>query len=150
MILVEDRQVIAARIEQAHAKGARLAKACGLAGITVRTLQRWKSADGLRLGDRRPHALRSAPAHALSAQERERLLQVANEPRFAELPPARIVPMLADEGVYLRGGLGISDRGVSGFLPVQYSNRRTEIHEETKTQSLTGVQSASGPGGDPG
>ena len=33
----------------------------------------------------------------------------------------------------LRGGLGISDRGVSGFLPVQYSNRRTEIHEETTT-----------------
>jgi transposase InsO family protein len=101
MILVEDRQIIAARIEQAHAKGARLAAACGLAGITVRTLQRWKSADGLQRGDRRPHAIRSAPAHALSAQERERLLQVANEPRFAQLPPARIVPMLADEGVYL-------------------------------------------------
>ncbi len=27
--------------------------------------------------------------------------EVANEPRFAELPPARIVPMLADEGVYI-------------------------------------------------
>lgn len=26
---------------------------------------------------------------------------VANEPRFADMPPARIVPMLADEGVYL-------------------------------------------------
>lgn len=50
----------------------------------------------------------------------------------------------------LRGGLGISDRGVSGFLPVQNGNRRTEIHEETKTQSLAGVQGASGPGGDPG
>jgi DNA invertase Pin-like site-specific DNA recombinase len=50
----------------------------------------------------------------------------------------------------LRGGHGFSGRGVSGFLPVQYSNRRTEIHEETKTQSLGGVQSASGPGGDPG
>jgi putative transposase len=101
MTLVEDRQIIAARIEQAHAKGARLAQACGLAGITVRTLQRWKSADGLQRGDRRPHAIRSTPAHALSTQERERLLQVANEPRFAQLPPARIVPMLADEGVYL-------------------------------------------------
>jgi transposase InsO family protein len=29
------------------------------------------------------------------------LLDVANEPRFAAVPPARIVPMLADEGVYL-------------------------------------------------
>lgn len=26
---------------------------------------------------------------------------VANEPGFADMPPARIVPMLADEGVYL-------------------------------------------------
>jgi transposase InsO family protein len=29
------------------------------------------------------------------------ILQLANEPRFAELPPARIVPMLADEGTYI-------------------------------------------------
>jgi len=28
-------------------------------------------------------------------------LRVANQPRFADVPPARIVPMLADEGVYL-------------------------------------------------
>lgn len=28
-------------------------------------------------------------------------MQIANEPRFAELPPARIVPMLADEGIYV-------------------------------------------------
>ena len=29
------------------------------------------------------------------------MLQVTNEPRFADMPPARIVPMLADEGAYL-------------------------------------------------
>ena len=33
----------------------------------------------------------------------------------------------------LRGGRGFSDTGVSGNLPEQYSNRRTQIHEETKT-----------------
>src|SRR6185295_12831857 len=49
----------------------------------------------------RPAAVRPTPAHALSAQEREELLRVANEPRFADVPPARIVPILADEGVYL-------------------------------------------------
>ena len=48
-----------------------------------------------------PQAKRPRPAHALSAAEREQILQVANEPRFAELPPARIVPMLADEGIYI-------------------------------------------------
>jgi hypothetical protein len=29
------------------------------------------------------------------------VLHVANEPRFADMPPARIVPMLADEGAYI-------------------------------------------------
>ena len=33
--------------------------------------------------------------------ERAKLLSVANSARFAAVPPARIVPMLADEGVYL-------------------------------------------------
>jgi len=41
------------------------------------------------------------PGHALSEAERAELLRVANAPRFADLPPARIVPMLADEGVNL-------------------------------------------------
>ena len=36
-----------------------------------------------------------------SVAERAKLMLVANEPRFAAVPPARIVPMLADEGVYL-------------------------------------------------
>jgi putative transposase len=101
MITLEDRQALARDIDQAHAAGARLHQACMIAGIDVRTLQRWKVQDGLRVGDGRPGALRPPPAHALSDSERERLLQVANDPRFADLPPARMVPMLADEGIYL-------------------------------------------------
>ena len=42
MIRLEDRQVIAQAVEQAHKAGARLKPACELTGITVRTLQRWK------------------------------------------------------------------------------------------------------------
>ena len=101
MIRLEDRQVMAQDIAQAQAAGARLRPACELAGSAVRTLQRWKAADGLVRGDRRPDAVRETPAHALSAAERARLLQVANEPRFADVPPASSVPMLADEGIYL-------------------------------------------------
>ena len=101
MIGLEDRQMLARDIDQAHAAGARLAAACELAGISVRTLQRWKAAQGLQTGDGRPGAMRLPPAHALTPRERQRLLEVANEPRFADMPPARIVPMLADEGVYL-------------------------------------------------
>lgn len=101
MISLEDRQMTARPVEEAHRDGARLRCACAEAGITVRTLQRWKRCEGLERGDRRPLAVRPAPAHALSEAEREEILRIASEPRFAELPPARIVPMLADEGVYL-------------------------------------------------
>jgi transposase InsO family protein len=101
MIRLEDRQVMARHIEQAHTAGARLKLACELAGIDVRTLQRWKTGEGLVCGDGRPEALHETPAHALSEAERAQILAVANEPRFANIPPARIVPMLADEGVYL-------------------------------------------------
>jgi putative transposase len=100
MIGLEDRRALAREVDAAHAKGVRLRQACEIVGISVRTLQRWKSA-GLEQGDGRPSAVRPKPARALSAAERERVVRVANEPRFADMPPARIVPMLADEGVYL-------------------------------------------------
>jgi len=101
MIGLEDRLALARDIHTAHSAGARLHPACETAGIDQRTLQRWRARQGLVTGDARPQAVRPPPSHALSAAERARLLEVANEPRFAAVPPARIVPMLADEGVYL-------------------------------------------------
>lgn len=101
MIGLEDRHALARDIDAAHSAGARLHLACTTAGIDVRTLQRWKAGQGLLAGDGRPQAVRPVPSHALSEAERARLLEVANEPRFAAVPPVRIVPMLADEGVYL-------------------------------------------------
>jgi len=108
MIGLEDRQALARDIEAAHAAGARLQPACEIAGIELRTLQRWKARQGLTAGDGRPQAVRPSPNHALSAAERVALLTVANEPRFASVPPARIVPMLADEGVYLGSAQGLA------------------------------------------
>ncbi len=101
MIDLEDRQRLAHNIQIAQDTGARLQPACATAGIDTRTLQRWRASGGLVDGDGRPQAIRPTPAHALSLKERTELLRVANEPRFAAVPPARIVPMLADEGVYL-------------------------------------------------
>ena len=101
MIVLEDRRSLAHDIDIAHKAGARLRLACGIAGIDERTLQRWNAHEGLVQGDGRPQAVRATPSHALSADERAHLLSVANEPRFASVPPARIVPMLADEGVYI-------------------------------------------------
>ncbi|MEY4737245.1 MAG: hypothetical protein RL302_1564 [Pseudomonadota bacterium] len=101
MILIEDRRSLAQDIQTARDAGARLEQVCEVAGIDERTLQRWNAREGLSKGDGRPKAVRPIPSHALSPDERAKLLSVANEARFAAVPPARIVPMLADEGVYL-------------------------------------------------
>ena len=101
MIGLEDRQALARDIQTAHSDGARLRLACAMTGIDERTLQRWKAQQGLVVGDGRPDATRPMPGHALSVEERAKVLSVANEPRFADVPPARIVPMLADENRYL-------------------------------------------------
>ena len=52
MIGLEDRQALAQDIQTAHAAGARLRPACEIAGIDVRTLQRWAAQQGLTAGDR--------------------------------------------------------------------------------------------------
>ena len=106
MIGLEDRRTLTRDIEVAHKAGARLRLACETAGIDARTLQRWKARCARTLeqevtGDGRPQAVHPRPRHALSQAERDGLLRMANEPRFANVPPARIVPMLADEGIYL-------------------------------------------------
>ena len=104
MIRLEDRQSMVHDIAVARRAGARLLPACLIVGITLRTLQRWQcAAEGMGsvCADARPLAVRPVPAHALSAAERAQIVSIANEPRFAAIPPARIVPMLADEGIYV-------------------------------------------------
>jgi transposase InsO family protein len=101
MTRLEDRQTLVHLITEARAGGSRQAPACAVAGLDPRTFQRWRKNDGLTRGDLRPDAIRPALSHALTEEERSRIVEVANEPRFAETPPARIVPMLADEGVYI-------------------------------------------------
>ncbi|MGE0969607.1 helix-turn-helix domain-containing protein [Klebsiella sp. WOUb02] len=67
----------------------------------------WVSANGLASAgnavsdDRRPAAPRPVPKNRLSAEEEQLVLAVCHEPRFASLPPAQIVPVLADEGRYI-------------------------------------------------
>lgn len=100
MISPTDRRTAVALITEAVAGGARKRQACEQMGITLRTLERWVH-DGQVREDARPAASRPTPAHKLSEQERDALLTLVNEPRFADLPPTQIVPRLADEGRYL-------------------------------------------------
>jgi transposase InsO family protein len=100
MIALPQRQEIVADIKQAHQAGARLAAACAQLGLSVRTYERWQQKGEVR-ADARPLAVRPEPAHKLTQEERSRVLAICHEPRFADLPPAQIVPRLADEGVYV-------------------------------------------------
>jgi len=92
------RTKVLALLDEAVAAGARLAKACQMLGIALRTVQRWRR-HGLE--DRRPRAERPRPANALSAEERERALALLCSPRWRDLSPKQVVPRLADEGIYL-------------------------------------------------
>jgi putative transposase len=94
-----------AGIVHACTAGARLGRACAVAGLTPRTLQRWRQdgalkADRHRLEHRPAEAVRT-PANRLSDQQRAAILEVANQPQFAHLSPHQIVPALADQGRYL-------------------------------------------------
>jgi putative transposase len=67
-------------------------------GVSLRTVQRWKS--GRSLADRRKGAPKRV-ARKLSDEELELLYRTANEPRFQDMTPGEIVPTLLDEGIYL-------------------------------------------------
>src|SRR5471032_1135886 len=100
MIALPQRQELVADIEQACLDGAHLGSACAELGLSAHTFECWRRTGEVR-ADKRPTAMRPVPAHKLSAQERKRVLDVCHEARFADLPPAQIVPRLADEGAYL-------------------------------------------------
>jgi putative transposase len=102
MTTTQQREQVAKLIEEAKASGARSAKACKIIGIDIRTLQRWKPVGERTVReDQRPLADRPEPAHKLSPEERQQVLEICNQPEYASLPPSQIVPKLADQGTYL-------------------------------------------------
>ncbi len=100
MISAPDRRKAVKLIDEAKDSGARLAPACRILGLSVRTYQRW-TRDGSVSQDKRPEADRPRPEHALSKEERQKVLDTCNSEEFASLPPGQIVPKLADRGTYL-------------------------------------------------
>ena len=93
-----ERKQLRAWIEEATQTGARLQPACDVAGISVRTHQRWRASSAA--GDGRVEPTHK-PANRLSGPERAAVLAVANSPEYAALPACQIVPLLADGGRYL-------------------------------------------------
>jgi putative transposase len=90
-------------IAEAVSAGARRHKACAVLGITVRTLQRWESArqGGAREDQRKAAGAHRTPGNKLSEPEQQTVLAICNQPEYASLPPSQIVPLLADQGIYV-------------------------------------------------
>ena len=98
MSTLTERSNIIALVSQAIEDGARQDRACEVISLSERTLQRWRH-DQSR-GDQR-HIRVQEPKNALSAQEREAVLAVAQSEEFGHLCPSQIVPRLADQGKYI-------------------------------------------------
>ena len=87
--------------EGIHA-GASIKVVANLFGICSRTLRRWGiaiDAQGFSV-DCRKGSPRHV-GHRFTAEERRRVLDTVNDPRFADLAPAQIVAILAEERVYV-------------------------------------------------
>jgi transposase InsO family protein len=85
-------------LDEAVRSGSRLAPACAELGLNPRTVQRWRN---LGVCDDRRNGPKTAPANKLSAEERKKVLEVANSPEYRDLSPKQIVPKLADRGEYV-------------------------------------------------
>ena len=85
-------------LDEAVAAGARLGKACELPGLAERTVKRWRTEPGSV--DRRAES-GAAPAHKLTAAERDTIVRYATSAEYRDLSPRQIVPLLADKGVYV-------------------------------------------------
>ena len=99
MIKEDDRQLAVQLIKEHSAAGISKQLFCAHLGISYRTFQRWSKSSGIK--DLRVQSKRIAPANKLSDDERNRILAIVNEAKYRDLSPCKIVPLLADEGIYV-------------------------------------------------
>ena len=92
----DDRAECLFLIEEAVQSGARKVSACETLELNIRTIERWKTtpADGRR-------GPQNSPSNAFTKEEQAKVIEVANSPEYANLPPCQIVPKLADKGKYV-------------------------------------------------
>lgn len=117
-----ERKDIICHLNEACQSGARQAEACEVIGISAKTLQRWHNQDNLQDGRIDAH---HSPANKLTELERQRIIKVANEAAYANLSPSKIVPTLADNGLYIASE--------SSFYRVLKSENQLNHRQKTKS-----------------
>jgi len=98
LITLSERKETMSLIREAGQSGARIQKACELMDISTRTLVRWKKESGDI--DKR-HLAKRIPTNKLTTDEKNEIIATANSEKYRDIPPCKIVPLLADEGRYL-------------------------------------------------
>jgi len=132
----QDRAEIIALIAEARLSGARQIKACEVIGISDRTYQRWTQNNHLR--DGRLDA-KHVPSNKLTALERQRIIRVANEPAYADLPPCKIVPLMADKGEYIASESSFY-RVLTAENQMKHRQKMAVTTSVKKPRSLTATQ----------
>ena len=122
-------------VSEAVEAGARRFKACEVLGISVRTLQRWEKR--LEKSDQRRGA-KDKPKNSLSEAEKELIVAVVTGPRFRDLSVSQIVPILADEGVYIASEASYYRVLRENRLLAHRNKAKPSRHAKTKEHSATG------------
>ncbi len=130
------RDEIMGLINEAHASGASQLEACKVIGMSERTLQRWKQPDNA--ADGRIDA-QHVPANKLTQIERQRIINTANKNEYADLSPAKIVPKLADTGVYIASESSFY-RVLKEAKQLQHRQKAKPDRQVKKPRALTATQ----------
>ncbi len=85
-------------VDEAVAAGARQDEACKILDISSRALQRWREQE---IGDDQRAGPKHPPKNKLSVTERRHIVETANTVEIRDLSPNQIVPILADQGIYI-------------------------------------------------
>ncbi len=94
---MQERQRILELFDEAIQSGARKSTACGILDLSTRTIKRWSDNPD---GDNRS-SVKKEPANKMSEEEEEQIVSICCSERFRNLSPNGIVPILAEEGVFV-------------------------------------------------
>jgi transposase InsO family protein len=127
--------VILGLIEEAVGAGARFELACETLGLAARTVQRWKEDPE---GDDGRAGPKSTPRHALSAEERDMIVALATSEKYRNLSVRQIVPLLADQGLYVASESSFYRVLHEEDLMAHRSPVRPRMHSKPKALVATG------------
>lgn len=91
------RQEIISLVKEALDTGCRKTQACKELGISIRTLERWTKSpnrDDLRKGPIKV-------SNKLTEKEKDKIIKITTSEKYRDMSPVKIVPALADLGIYL-------------------------------------------------